>query len=67
MNIKTTTSHAITFTVEAFWDEEGGMGHDQYGEAAQDLPQAIRILELARVAQPQTDWCIVADVKTTVA
>lgn len=67
MNIKTTTSHAITLTVEAFWSEEGGMGQDQYGEAVQELPQAIRLLELARVAQPETDWKIVGDVKTTTA
>jgi hypothetical protein len=65
MNIKTTTSHAITFTVEAFWSEEGGMGQDQYGEAVQELPQAIRLLELARVATPAMDWKIVVHVTTT--
>lgn len=65
MNLKTTTSHAITFTVEAFWDEEGGMGQDQYGEGVQELAQAVRLLELARIAQPKEPWRIVADVKTT--
>lgn len=65
MNLKTTTSHAITFTVEAFWDEEGGMGQSQYGEGVQELAQAVRLLELARIAQPKEPWRIVADVKTT--
>lgn len=67
MNLKTTTSHTVSFTVEAFWSEEGGMGQDRYGEAVQELPQAIRLLELARVAQPKTDWVIVGKVTTTVA
>ena len=67
MNIKTTTSHTIAFTVEAFWSEDGGMGQDQYGEAVQELSEAIRLLELARVATPDYDWKIVGEVKTTVA
>jgi hypothetical protein len=66
MNIKTTTSHTISFTVEAFWSEEGGMGQDQYGEPVQELPQALRLLELAQVAQSKTNWVIVASVKTQV-
>lgn len=66
MIIKTTISHSVSFTVQAFWHEEGGMGQDQYGEAVTELPQAIRLLELARVAQPKTNWVIVADVKTVV-
>lgn len=67
MKLSTTTHHAVTFTVKAFWPEEGGMGSDQYGESVQELAQAIRLLELARVAQPKTDWKIVGEVKTTTA
>lgn len=65
MTIKTTTSHTLTFAVEAFWSEEGGMGSDSYGQPTPDLPAAIRLLELARVEKPKTDWVITIDVKTT--
>lgn len=67
MKLQTTTSHTISFTVEAFWNEEGGMGQDQYGEAVDTLQQAVRLLELARVKDPKTNWVIVCDVKTTVS
>ena len=42
------------------------MGHSQYGEAVQEMPQALRLLELARISEPKTDWKIVGDVTTTV-
>ena len=64
MKITTSTSHNIIFTVEAFWDEEGGMGQDQYGDEVQELPEAIKLLELARVAKPKEKWLIVCHVET---
>lgn len=65
MEIKKTTSHSITFTIEAFWDEQGGMGTDQYGESVGELHQAVHLLELAKVAKPKTDWKIIGTVKTS--
>lgn len=67
MTIKTTTSHNLTFSVEAFWNEEGGMGHEQYGEDVQELTQALHLLELARVARSAYDWAIVCRVETKVS
>jgi len=64
MKITTTTNHDITFAVEAFTNTEGGMDHENYGDTVHDLPSAIRLLELARVAQPKEPWVIVCDVKT---
>lgn len=67
MIIKTTTSHNITFAVKAFWDEAGGMGENSYGNPDKDLPEAIRLLELAKVASPEDPWVIVCEVTTTTA
>ena len=64
MILKSTTSHTITFTVEAFWSEEGGMGSDSFGGECSDLVQAVHQLELARAHNAKTDWVIVGKVKT---
>lgn len=66
MKISATTKHDISFTVEAFWNEEGGMGQDQFGDVVPELVAAVRLLELARVAHPKTNWVIVGTVATTV-
>jgi len=68
MNLTTKTSHVITFTVEAFWNEEGGMGSDTFGEPTGELPVAVRTLELARISggiPKGVEWVIVADVKSS--
>jgi hypothetical protein len=70
MNIKTTTSHEIKFTVEAFWDEEGGMGTDQFGGEVDALAEAVKLLELAKVSGKLSkglEWVIVGYVKTNVS
>lgn len=67
MNITTKVSHTVTFTIEAFWNEEGGMGHDQLGGTFDDLTGAIRGLEIARLTQSTTEWVIVCRVKTQVS
>lgn len=67
MELTTSTTHLITFSVQAFWDEEGGMGNDMYGDPVQELADAIRLLELARVGEKKKNkWVIVCDVETTV-
>lgn len=70
MNLKTTTSHTVIFTVESFWSEEGGMGHDTFGKAVDALPEALHLLELARASDQLAkglDWVIVGNVKTVVS
>ena len=42
MKLSVTTSHTVQFSVEAFWSEEGGMGHDSYGTPQNTLEEAIR-------------------------
>lgn len=66
MNISITTSHTVVFTVQAFWDEEGGMGQDQYGKGVSELADAIRMVDLARIADPKREWVIVGTVTTSV-
>lgn len=41
------------------------MGTDSYGKPVQEIWQAIRLLELARIAQPDEDWIIVGELETT--
>ena len=81
MKLTTTTEHNIKFTVESFWDEEGGMGHDQFGESVETLADAVALLDIARGGgtkvgrtdyiaarnEPPMDWVIVARVETKVS
>jgi hypothetical protein len=66
MNIKIVTEHTVSFTVEAFWNEEGGMGQDSFGGVVKELPEAVHLLELARKHSPKTNWVIVGQVKTSI-
>jgi hypothetical protein len=66
VTITTTTTHDLVFKVEAFWDEEGGMGTDSYGGPVKELSDAVHLLELARASQPKMDWIITIEVKTKV-
>ncbi len=65
MKIQTTTTHEVTFTIESFWHEEGGMGHDQSGGDYNDLPQALRALELVHGQSKHPEWVIVCRSKIT--
>lgn len=64
MEIKTTTTHKIKFRIRAFWSEEGGMGEDSFGKEVNELPEALRLLELANASRPDENWMIVCDVDT---
>lgn len=67
MKLTQTTEHEITFTVESFWSEEGGMGQNEYGKQVNTLEEAIHLLELARVARStNTEWIIVGRVATKI-
>lgn len=67
MNINVTTSHQLKFHVAYHEHAEGGMDTDQFGSAFDDLHNAIRVLELARIQQPGHDWVIVCEVETIVS
>ena len=66
MKLTTTVTHDIDFTVSYFEHAEGGMNSDTFGKTVNDLPSAVRLLELAKVQHPENDWVIVADVSTQV-
>ena len=67
MKISTNTTHDLTFAVEAFWSEEGGMGCDSFGNKCADLHQALHLLELAKAQDSKIDWIITINVKTVVS
>ncbi len=63
MKTSVTKTFEIIFTVEAHWNEEGGMGSDQYGGECAELAQALSLYEIALTCRPNTDWRIVGTVK----
>ena len=67
MKIDTQATYTITFSVQAYWNEEGGMGHDTFGKVVDDLPAAILQLELAQISNPKLDWQIICDVTKQVS
>jgi hypothetical protein len=64
VKLTTTVTHDIDFTVCYFERTEGGMDYNTFGKTVNDLPSAIRILELAKALSPEHGWKIVADVTT---
>ena len=64
MKITKKAIYEVSFTIEAFWDEEGGMGTDCFGPTVYTLEEAIHTLELA-MASSKDDWVIVGKVKRT--
>ena len=64
MEIKKTTKYTITFWVEAFWNEEGGMGHNHFGNKLDRIEDAIHNLELAKERNPDNSWIITCYVET---
>lgn len=67
MEITKTTKHSITFTIEAHWSEEGGMGCDSFGSAVKTIEEAVELFDLACVSRPSQDWFIMGTVEKTVA
>lgn len=63
MNIKTITSHTVTFSIQYFQETEGGMIRGHYGHVCQDIASAIELLRLAKIHSGD-DWMIVCDVET---
>ena len=78
MEISTTIKVKLTFKVEAFWSEEGGMGSDSFGGTCNTLEEALFNLHLAKADAKKkyeeakkrgdkyasvTEWFITADYK----
>lgn len=65
MQIIKTTSYEIKFQVRAFWNEEGGMGEEGFGDITDTIEEAIYILELAKRTESfkNMPWIITCDVK----
>lgn len=67
MEITKTTKHSITFSVEAHWNEEGGMGCDTFGNSVKTIEEAVELFDLACISSPSQDWFIMGTVEKTVA
>lgn len=69
MKLTKTTTHDITFSVQYFGGNEGGMDHSFFGKKCNELAEAIELLEAAEREQPgdsNGEWYIVADVKKSI-
>jgi len=73
MKLTKKATYIISFQVEAFWNEEGGMGSSTFGPTTNTLEDAIHQLELARSTDQvdkstygDTPWVIVCYVTTEV-
>lgn len=66
MQIKTIKTHNVSFSIQAFWNEEGGMGDASYGRIVHELHEAIAMLELAQIYDSKMNWIIVCDVETKI-
>jgi len=64
MKISITTTHELVFAVEAFWNEEGGMGSEQFGENVATLEEALTLLQAARAHNAENNWIITINVST---
>ncbi len=67
MKITTVSNYIISFSVQYFHETEGGMDHETYGKICDTLPEAIHLLELAKVHNSTSRWIIVCDVKNTIS
>lgn len=56
----------LTFRVEYFENSEGGMDSDTYGNEVYTIEEAVHLLSLANVAQPNYDWTITVYVDTKI-
>jgi hypothetical protein len=66
MKTSHTVEHNIKFSVQAFWNEEGGMDQTEFGGSVETLNEALHIFTVAQLQQPKEPWIIVCDVTTKV-
>ena len=58
MKVTSTVKHDLKFQVESYWGTEGGMDMEDFGPRCGTIEAALHQLELARSADPDTDWNI---------
>lgn len=68
MKLTKTVTYDLTFTVEYFTPQEGGMDNDLFGQPVSTLAEAVHLLELAveQETDKYTEWLIVCKVKRRV-
>ena len=66
MKLTTTKVQELTFSVESFEAEEGGMDHQLFGKDCSELAEVVEQLDLAKIAHPKYDWVIVCRVTTKI-
>lgn len=69
MKITVTKTYELTYSVEYFHPNEGGMDEGNYGSPVKTIEEAVMLLELARTPAPTNynhgaDWIIVVRVET---
>lgn len=65
MKLTKTTTHTITFSVEEFTSNEGGMDHRKSNSLPiETLEEAIDILRYTQAQDPTGDWIITVQVVT---
>lgn len=62
MKISKTINYEISFSIEAHWSEEGGMGHEVFASGMLDMIEAINALEFAEVKDSNLDWQIIVNI-----
>lgn len=66
MKTSHTVEHEIKFSVQYFYNQEGGMGNDKFGKSVDTLNEALHLITVANIERPSEDWVIVGEVTTTV-
>ena len=67
MEIKVTKKHKVTFAIEYFEGQEGGMDSDTFRHGIETIEEAVAALEMAQVNRAGHDWIITAEVTTTIS
>ena len=66
MQLTVTITSKITFAIEYFEANEGGMTHECYAQDIPTIQLAVVKLAEANAVRPSSDWIITADVETLV-
>ena len=70
MKFKTVKVHTVTYLVKHYYENEHDdfrLTVDTYGEAAENLSDAINQLEIAKVQKPDCDWVLEVQLDTKVS
>jgi len=67
MEIKVTKKHKVTFAIEYFEGQEGGVVCDTFRSGIGTIEEAIAALEMAEVNRAGHNWIITAEVTTSIS